>query len=63
MSEPKYTKKVMPDGRVAYTVAGMVTTYVEQEAIDLTQTGVFPLHCAVTRRALLDPAGMYATWE
>jgi hypothetical protein len=39
-------------GRTCYTVAGMVTTYDPQEAIDLTATGVFSLNCPLTRSAV-----------
>jgi hypothetical protein len=40
------------NGRTTYTVAGMVTTYDPQEAIDLTATGVFDLRCMLTRSAV-----------
>lgn len=43
-------------GRKCYVVAGMVTTYHEQEALDLTATGVIdPLKCPLTRKAVEAP--------
>lgn len=52
---PKFEAKAQPDGRIAYTVAGMVTTYDMQEAIDLMQTGAFVLNCPLTRQAMQAP--------
>lgn len=48
-------------GRTRYTV-GPLVTYDAQEAIDLTQTGVFKIACPLTRRAIEPAAGheMYA---
>lgn len=43
-------------GRTCYKVAGMVTTYDQQEALDLTATGVLdPLKCPLTRRTVDAP--------
>lgn len=38
-------------GRIAFQV-GYALVYDEQEAIDLTQTGVFKVRCPLTRQAM-----------
>lgn len=52
---PKFEAQAQADGRIAYTVADVVTTYDLQEAIDLMQTGVFRINCPLTRQALTAP--------
>lgn len=42
-------------GHTCYVVAGEVTVYNEQEAIDLTATGVFPVRCMLTLVAMNAP--------
>lgn len=49
MSNPLVKVEVEADGRVSYTVAGMVKTYDAQEAEDFTQTGIFKLSDELTR--------------
>lgn len=52
----KIQRRVDAKGRVCFDVAGMVTTYDEQEALDLTATGVLdPLKCPLTRQAIPGP--------
>jgi hypothetical protein len=48
----KIERRTDHTGRILYTVAGMLATYVEQEAIDLTQTGVFKVLCPLTQSAV-----------
>lgn len=47
--------EVDKNGRTRYIIAGMVTTYDAQEAIDLTATGVFKLTCPLTLQAMEPP--------
>lgn len=61
MSSAKYKSVALDDGRIAYDVAGMVRTFSEQEAQDLTQTGVFQLSDELTRSLLRGPAHQYTT--
>ena len=43
-----YTKHKDHRGHDCYTVAGVVTVYNEQEAVDLETTGVLKLNCPLT---------------
>ena len=47
--------QVANDGRTLYTVAGMVSTYVEQEAHELTAEGVYAVLCPLTRSIMESP--------
>lgn len=55
--------KVDKTGRTCYVVAGMVTTYDAQEAIDLTATGVFKLTCPLTLQAMESPCTVMSNGE
>lgn len=55
MNSPKYKSRIADDGNVEYVVGGVLVTRSEQEAHDLTQTGVFTLSDELTLSLLSQP--------
>jgi hypothetical protein len=51
----KLSAKAQPDGRIAYTVHGVVTVYSMQEAVNLLDTGAFKLDPEIMRLARREP--------
>jgi hypothetical protein len=51
----KLSAKAQPDGRIAYTVYGVVTVYTVEEAVNLMDTGTFQINPELMRIAKRSP--------